>query len=99
MLRGVFRGVRGFEPRILANDLLAVHGLLREGLGVGVLPRFVADSSLATGSLVRVLPNERVLEAIGLALIYPSSGQVPRKVAAFRDFLLEQVKARRLDPP
>jgi DNA-binding transcriptional LysR family regulator len=44
-----------------------------------------------------VLPNERLLEAVGLSLVYPSSGQVPRKVAAFRDYLLEQVRPRWLD--
>ncbi len=97
MVRAAFRSVRGFEPRTLASDLLAVHGLLREGIGVGLLPRFVAAPSLPGGELVQVLPNERLLEAIGLSLVYPSSGQVPRKVAAFRDYLLEQVRPRWLE--
>jgi len=98
-LRLVFHDVRGFAPRMLANDVLAVRSLLLEGLGIGVLPKFVAEPCVMDGSLVRVLPNARLLDAIDLALVYPSSGQVPRKVSAFRDFLIDQVKSRRLDPP
>ena len=95
----MFHDIPGFAPRMLANDVLAIRGLLLEGLGVGVLPRFVAEPCVLDGTLVRVLPNVPLLDSVGLVLAYPSSGQVPRKVSAFRDFLIEQVRSRRLDPP
>jgi DNA-binding transcriptional LysR family regulator len=98
MQRLLLRELREFVPRVLANDVLAVRSLLLEGLGIGLLPRFVAEPCLTEGTLVRLLPNTRVFDAIDLALVYPSSGQVPRKVSALRDFLVEQVKSRRLDP-
>jgi len=98
MARALFHAARDFRPRVLANDILAMRALLRQGLGVGALPRYVADDAIADGSLVQVLPHEQVLKALGLAIVYPSSGTVPRKVAAFRDFLAAQLGARRLEP-
>ena len=97
--RALFQGVRGVVPRMLTNDVLAVRELLRQGVGVGALPSFVAAPCVVDGSLVRVMPKTRILDVIDLALVYPTSGQVPRKVSAFCDFVLERVKSRGLGPP
>jgi hypothetical protein len=37
------------------------------------------------------------LGAAALAIVYPSSGRGPRKVTAFRDFVIERRKARPLE--
>jgi DNA-binding transcriptional LysR family regulator len=69
---------------MLTNDVLAVRRSCAQGVGVGALPGFVAAPCVVEGSLVRVLPKTRILDIIDLALVYPTSGQVPRKVSALR---------------
>ncbi len=83
-----------FVPRVTSNDLYFLRDLLRAGMHVGVLPTFVAEPLVALGELVRILPVK--LHGAGLVLLYPSSGQVAPKITAFRDVLLETLRARPL---
>jgi DNA-binding transcriptional LysR family regulator len=80
---------RDFRPRILGNDILFVREATRAGVGIGVLPGFIADPLVAAGSLVAVLPRVRLATA-AIVLLHPA-GPVPRKVTAFRDVLLAAV--------
>jgi DNA-binding transcriptional LysR family regulator len=89
-----FTGSNGEEKsaevtgRVAGSDFAFIHAALRAGAGIGYLPSFQATRSLADGSLQRVLPGWHRLSAT-LWLVYPASRHVPRKVLAFRDFLLE----------
>lgn len=79
--------------RIVCDDLLFVRDAVRAGAGVGLLPTFVAEGDVLTGRLVRVLPRfER--PAGHLHIVTPAARHVPRKVTAFRDLVLEMLKAR-----
>jgi DNA-binding transcriptional LysR family regulator len=98
----VFRPARrplGFpaslRPRIACDDFFFARESIKIGAGVGVLPTFVGEPLAATGELVRVLPSYRVRTS-GFVLLYPSRGPVARKVAAFRDVLLELLETRPL---
>jgi DNA-binding transcriptional LysR family regulator len=84
--------------RFVCDDFFTIRGLLRDGAGVGLLPTFVADPYVRDGSLesVSVAGEPRPMGGF-LLLLYPSSGQVPRKVTAFRDFLVERLKRTPLD--
>jgi DNA-binding transcriptional LysR family regulator len=85
----------GVEPhgRIVADDLLFVRDAVRAGAGIGQLPGFVAQPDVVAGALVRVLPrHERV--AGHLHVVTPAAKQVPRKVTAFRELVLELLKSR-----
>jgi DNA-binding transcriptional LysR family regulator len=55
----------------------------------------LTQSDLATGQLVRVLPRHSE-NAGSFVLLHPRARQIPRKVTAFRDFLLEFLAARPL---
>ncbi len=78
--------------RTVADDFLLMRDLVREGAGVGLLPHFLADAFLREGWLEVVpLTDQLPMTAIYM-LLYSSSGQVPRKVTAFRDFLIERLK-------
>lgn len=70
-----------------ADDLSFVRRALLAGVGVGLLPSFACAHDVARGRLVRLLPSYR---AFGdpVHLVYPSARYVPRRVAAFRDFLI-----------
>jgi DNA-binding transcriptional LysR family regulator len=89
------RAPKGFRPRVVVDDMLTLRNLVRDGAGVGLLPRFVTETHVAEGRL-QPLALGHGLGSSTLMIVYPSSGQVPRKVAAFRDFAVERLKARPL---
>jgi DNA-binding transcriptional LysR family regulator len=78
-------------PKVVANDFLFLRGVAIAGGGIAVLPGFMAQPFVASGDLVRVLPSVRV-NVGGLVLMYSSTRPLARKVAAFRDFLVDVVQ-------
>jgi DNA-binding transcriptional LysR family regulator len=79
-------------PRMSCDDLLFVRDAVRSGAGLGLLPSFVAGPDVLAGSLVRIVPRfER--QAGNVYVVTPAAKHVPRKVTAFRDLVLEMVKA------
>ena len=83
--------------RFLCDDFFLVRSLVAHGAGVGLLPRFVADAHVRDGSLELVPVGSGPPLGADFILLYPSSGQVPRKVTAFRDFLIDRLKKTPLD--
>ncbi len=86
--------------RVLGDDLLFLREMIRGGMGVGTLPVFLTPDLIASGELVRVVPG-LTWSSSSLAMVYPKAQHVPRKVTAFRDFLLEYLASRPLgaSPP
>jgi DNA-binding transcriptional LysR family regulator len=83
----------GRPARIVCDDLLFVRDAVRAGAGIGLLPTFVAEADVVAGRLVRIVPRfER--PAGNLHVVTPAAKHVPRKVTAFRDLVLEMLKAR-----
>jgi len=75
-------------PRLVSDDFLFVREALRAGGGLGFLPTFLAQADVRAGQLVRVLP--RVHKTGGsLTLLYAKAKQLPARVTAFRDFLVD----------
>jgi|SoiMethySBSTD1v2_1073268.scaffolds.fasta_scaffold25199_6 DNA-binding transcriptional LysR family regulator len=103
----VFRNMRGplrlegpgepvmLEPRgrITADDFLFVREAVRSGAGIALFDSLFAEKDVTEGRLVCLLPRYRV-NAGALYLVYPSTRHLPRKVIAFREILLEVIKAR-----
>ncbi len=73
---------------VMANELSFLVHVAIAGGGIALLPVFQAKRELASGRLKRVLPNHQV-PGSPLQLVYPSARQLPAKVVAFRDHLLE----------
>ncbi len=74
--------------RTAVNEFGFLRSLLVAGAGVGVLPASHAVRELGDGRLVRVLPGWS--HSIGrLYLVYPTARTLPRRVAVFRDFIVE----------
>lgn len=78
-------------PKVVANDFLFLHGVAVSGGGIATLPGFIARPSEASGELVRVLPSVHT-DVGGLVMLYSSTRPLARKVAAFRDFIVEVTK-------
>lgn len=76
-----------------SNNLSAVLSACRAGLGLAVMPHYVARASLAEGALVPVLP-ELGLPSQELHAVYPSPKLLPGKVQAFVSWLQGQLGER-----
>lgn len=83
----------GGPPRIACDDLLFARDAVRAGAGIALLPTFLAEPDVLAGQLVRVLPRLERL-AGSLYVVTPAARHVPRKVAAFRDLVVETLKPR-----
>lgn len=81
--------VRG---RIGGDDFSFVRAIVAAGGGIGILPHINAAADEASGRLVRVLP-EYHLQGATLYILYPSTRNVPTRVTAFRDFVVEAFDA------
>ncbi|MBK8258196.1 MAG: LysR family transcriptional regulator [Polyangiaceae bacterium] len=95
-LRRAFHFPATLTPRIVANDFLFLRGVAASGSGIATLPSFIAQPYVTSGDLVRVLPSVSVSVG-GLVLLYSSTRPLARKVAAFRDFLVEVIQREWVD--
>jgi DNA-binding transcriptional LysR family regulator len=77
--------VRG---RVSGDDLSFVCSMIVAGAGIGLLPHINAAPEEARGRIVRVLPEWHARGA-SLYVVYPSRKNVPARVTAFRDFVVE----------
>jgi DNA-binding transcriptional LysR family regulator len=77
--------VRG---RVGGDDLTFVHSMIVAGAGIGLLPHLNAAADEASGRIVRILPEWHAPGA-SLYVVYPSRKNVPARVTAFRDFVVE----------
>jgi DNA-binding transcriptional LysR family regulator len=78
------------RPNVSGNDFFFVREAIVSGLGISMLPWFVARHELAAGRLVRVLPDHQM--ALGtLYVVHPPAKQLAPKVRAFTSHLLEHV--------
>lgn len=81
------------RPRRAALTVNNVYGMLRavqSGLGLASLPDYLATNA---GNLVRVLPELEGPSFTGY-FVYPEELRNSKRVAVFRDFLLEKVAAQ-----
>jgi DNA-binding transcriptional LysR family regulator len=83
--------------RIAGDEMFFVRDTVRAGAGIAALPTFLGEADVVSGALVRVLPHW-TLRAGSLWLVYPSAKHVPKKVVAFRDFVLEWLRTKPLAP-
>lgn len=79
--------------QFLVDDFLLARELMREGVGVGFLPVFVARAHVREGLLDEIALPDVALPAGDLVALYPSGARTPRKVTAFRDFLVEVLRS------
>ena len=72
--------------RLRSNNVSAVLAAAREGLGVALMPRYVASESLKAGKVVEVLADHGLAEQ-EIHAVFPSPKLVPGKVSSFVAFL------------
>lgn len=85
-----------FDPKAATSRLLCDDGQSQKiatmaGAGISINSMWSVHHELASGSLVRVLPEYRLDQHTALWLIYPKSNVLTAKVRVFIDFLLDEV--------
>lgn len=70
------------EPDIVANSFTAVIELVRRGLGVGLIPEFIAAPHVESGALERVLASVQSPQG-WLSMVWPASRQGQPRVDQF----------------
>jgi DNA-binding transcriptional LysR family regulator len=81
--------VRG---RIGGDDFTFIRAIVLAGGGIGAMPHLNCAADERTGRLVRVLPAHH-LRGATLYIVYPSAKNIPSRVTAFRDFIVEAFRA------
>lgn len=81
--KGVFRP----KSNLRVNSAYAIHQLVARGVGVAALPLFLIKDGLASGKLVRVLP-EIEIQAIGVYAVWPHNAPKGGLMSRFVEYLI-----------
>lgn len=73
---------------ILMNSISTIRQAIRSGAGIGVLPRFMAES---LPDLQAILPDTKI-PVIDMYFVYPEDRRHSKRIAIFRDFLIDLVR-------
>jgi len=79
------------ESRITVNDAYALSQLARAGVGLAIIPEFVAEAHVAAGTLHYVLPDW-TLDPVSVYAVWPSNAPKHGLVKHFINFIVDQCK-------
>jgi DNA-binding transcriptional LysR family regulator len=85
------------RARFGGDEMLFVYGAVLAGAGIGLLPSFLTTNDVAAGRLTRLLPRYTSPNGV-LYFVHPAGAKPPRKVTAFRDYVVEFIAAHPLCP-
>jgi DNA-binding transcriptional LysR family regulator len=78
-------------PRLVAQDLTALHAAVAAGLGIGALPEFMCRNGLAMKRLVRLLPDWEIADPVALTAVSPEGRANDPAVRSFVEFLAANI--------
>ena len=84
-------GVIEVEPRVIIPDASAQKVVVEGGAGIGHLPDYLVRPAVASGRLVRVLPDV-IAATIEVHALYPSHRSLSAKVRVFIDALAAHMR-------
>jgi len=77
-------------PAYSSNSPMLSHTMVKENLGIAMLPEYTVKHEIQVGNMVRVLSDYEFVRG-EVFILYPNSPQVPAKTRAFIDYLLEKI--------
>jgi DNA-binding transcriptional LysR family regulator len=80
--------------KIRTSNTLALRQLVRDGVGISLLPEWSVDEDIKSGKLIQLLPNWKVsvgAQESAVWIAYPSRAYLPLKTRKFIDYFREQV--------
>ncbi|OCP37379.1 LysR family transcriptional regulator [Ensifer sp. LC163] len=72
--------------RFVVDNSLMLCEMIQSGVGIGVLPSFIANPLLANGKLLRILPQHKLARR-SIYAVYPTNRLLLPKVRVFTEFL------------
>ena len=92
-----FQGSEGEEHVAISgalsmNDADGLIAAAVDGLGVLMVDHVVSRDAIASGELVQLLPDYRLLGSLPVYLVYPAREYMPARVHAFINYLLAEMK-------
>ncbi len=78
------------NPFSICNSNLGVMNLIKQGLGIGILPSYLALPYIANNQLVHLLPDYHLQQGTIYAT-HPYNEVIPPRVKVFLDFIRKQV--------
>ena len=88
MLYGTF--LPSTRPKHRVDSMAAMHAMVREGLGVSILPCYTADLD---PTLRRLAPDPFIDRKFDIWILYHREARHTRRLRLFADFLIGQIKA------
>jgi len=79
------------SARFVFDSAEAIHDAAVAGLGVAYLPDFLVKDALASGQLVRLLPDT-ITQQVAVHLVYPDRRHLPARSRAFIDLMVNRVR-------
>jgi LysR family transcriptional regulator for bpeEF and oprC len=88
------------EPptRICVNEALAVHRLVTNGAGIGIISGYICQPEFACGQLVPLFPDWSI-PPVDVSIVFASKRELSPNVRAFVDFMKERLGAPNDDGP
>lgn len=77
--------------RVVCDDGASLRIAAKTGVGIGMSSVWSVHNELQNRSLVRVLPDYRVVDQSAIWLVYPKANVLSAKVRVFVDFLVEKI--------
>lgn len=75
------------SPVLISEGVTSIRELVRDGLGISLLPDWLIREDLVSGQLVRPLPQWNARE-LPVHVVYAGRRLLPTRVRAFIDFAL-----------
>lgn len=83
--------VRG---KCTSNSSITLRTLALAGVGIALLPDYIADRDLKTGALQSVLGDHEPYPGVAVYAVYPPQRFVPPKLRVFIDFVATRLEAK-----
>lgn len=77
--------------RLTLNNGEAMRDMAIEGLGVAILPAFLAMAPIKEGKLVRILPDAQT-RSLPIVAVWPPVAPMPQKLRQFIDHLVAELE-------
>lgn len=81
--------------RVSCNDMFFVHHAVLAGIGLGVLPHFLAEREVSRERMVNLFPTWTAISG-SIWFLTPASRMPSRAVAAFRELLVESLALKQM---
>jgi DNA-binding transcriptional LysR family regulator len=88
LVSGARRHAIKCQARVSVSDVSSIHALTLAGLGIALLPEQLCEHDVATGALIKLLPNWSS-DRVQVSAYYQRRRLEPRKVKVFLDHLIE----------